>query len=405
MRDRAELARRRAAALAEDEKQEAGGKSPYADERLRYYVNDEDELKELGVGYWFAAAGDKGKEASYSISFLDPHPDDGEPFQLGLFVHTNIGPNNDAFLCPLYMAKQFERYKIEPPPGVDLSRCPICEEEDRLVELQREMPEGDDRDNFWKKHIKPLRPYYGRYSSPRPNKHLVWVLDSTSEETEDKGPCYWLMPTTVYWDGVIEYSKSPDGSRIDITDPSEHGFIFHFKRTGEGQYDTKYSGFRFMPRQYSLPEELLRVPRYQDILIFKTYEEIRAALPIFNNDEEPTPPPPPSSGRRRATTETAEAPAAQPTRRRTAAETPEAVSSEGQVDPPEGTPDPGTNPTDARARLRQRLGQRQAEPSPDGESSPNTPTPKEAPAQTAPDATSETPDATSAGTRRRRIIS
>ena len=331
---------RRAAAMDREAQDKEKGKSAYAESRG--YLLGDDELDALGVAKFGAPAEKDGTAKQHRLSIIDPHPEDGDPFQLGLFVHYGVGVKRDIMLCPVYMGKQFGFYGIKTPEGVDLTRCPICEEMDRLRALQREATTEDEKDAIYDQ-FKGLRPFGGKWSVPHPNRHLVWVLDSATETTEEEGPMLWLMPHKVYDEGVLEYSKSSTGVRLNITDPSENGYCFLFKREGSGQDDTKYTGYRFEPRGYNIPDELLAVPRYTDVLVFYSYDEMKKVFETGVSTEAKAPAaaagaPPPAS------TESVDAVRERLRRRRAEAAAPATAESAPAAAPPVTGPAPEPAP-------------------------------------------------------------
>jgi hypothetical protein len=140
------------------------------------------------------------------------------------------------------------------------------------------------RDARWNE-IKELHPFSGSYKAPKPKRFFAWVVDASNEQTEDEGVKYWLMPTSVYYDGVIFVSENDDGEFRDLVD-AENGYTFRFKRAGKGKEDTTYSEFRAKPRKYSMADWAKDVPRFFDVLCFKTYDEIAA---IMSAEPEPKP--------------------------------------------------------------------------------------------------------------------
>ena len=251
---------RREAIKYDQENQDYGGDRPT-------YVISDSGLEKLKIGAYYAMAGDKGAIKDHYLHILPPHPKDGLPISLKLFVHYSIGPEDGAYLCPAMMKKTFTDYEIEVPDKIASGICPVCAKRRELLrELKTEKNENPNQEfKALENEIKGCN-----FSI----KHLMWVVDATSDKTEDEGIKCFFAPKTVY-DGVLDVCKDRRTVEIiDITDPDE-GEVFIFSRIGGGQFDTKYKAFTTEDRK-AIPDEWLDgIPRYTDVLVFVTPEELQ----------------------------------------------------------------------------------------------------------------------------------
>ena len=263
---------------------------------LKGFLKGREELEEMGIGIFNASAGEEGEVKQNKLHLLPANPEDPDLIGLRIFAHYRVGPNEESFLCPLWMGKEFNRIGLEQPSVWD-GRCPVCEQLDVLVSEYREKKASlsqEEMDVFWQK-MKALRPYSGSYRNPKPKRFLTWVLDGSVESLEEESIKIYFCPVKVYEEGIIEESKDVDEvddngnpQFIDLLDP-EHGYSFLFKRSGKGQLDTKYWGFKVKERKFSIAEWAKDVPRYANVLIFHSYDEISEAFRPSVSSESSTP--------------------------------------------------------------------------------------------------------------------
>jgi len=252
-----------------------------------YYVG-EDKQKELGVSMFTCPAEQDLSEKLHEYFLLPAHKDDSDRFALDLFIHYNVGVNKDNILCPKYMKQVFETYGIDVPKEIKDGKCPVCELESKLQDKSEKMKlthTKEEKDAWWKDNVAPLRAYYGKSYSPEPNRYLAWVRPALNE-MDEKDIQFFLMSTGVYKEGVLAKSRNRRNEVIDLADP-DNPYILYFKRKGKDQIDTKYSGYgadaykddagEFIPMYDSWFED---VPRYTDILNFKTYVEIKELMGV-----------------------------------------------------------------------------------------------------------------------------
>ena len=245
-------------------------------------VRPDDELAKLGLSEYKPMGGEKGEAQQHAVHILPAHPDDVaanmDVIALPLYFHAWIGANNETFICPKMMSASLRAKGRPVPEEIQDGRCPACEKMDILITAHIK-GKNDSQEVYearWAE-ISALHPFSGNYKAPKPKRFLAWVVDAMSEQTEDEGIKYWLMPTGVYYDGVILVSESDEGEFRDLV-AVDNGYTFRFKRSGKGREDTKYSEFRAKKRTYSMADWAKDVPHFFDVLQFKTYDEIAVIM-------------------------------------------------------------------------------------------------------------------------------
>jgi hypothetical protein len=145
------------------------------------------------------------KEGDRAIRILPPSWEDAEHYGYDIYVHYDVGPDSQSYLCAAKM-------KDKP--------CPICEE--------RKAAEKDkDADPEYITALKPTK------------RVLTWVIDRDSEED---GPLVWSMPWTVDRDIAALSIHKKSGEVLCVDDPDE-GYDIEFRRDGTGR-KTKYSAMQ-----------------------------------------------------------------------------------------------------------------------------------------------------------------
>ena len=258
------------------------------------YLVDDDALEKLGVRRYTLDSGEENKGRSHRWSFLQPNPKDPCVTALGMFIHWEVGANNDRFLCPRFMKKEFERLQsawpdttFPVPKEIQHGKCPICEERDRAVAEYKGKREGmaeEDRKKWHSSHIYKLQPFNGSFTDPQPNRRIAWIVDEHSDETMDLGA--QLVEIAVggrsnpgVYKGLMDQAVDREtGEVFDVLDDGPDGYIFSFWRAGAGM-GTTYTSHKLKPRKGALDEEWLdAVPRFTNVLVFSSYEEIKEAF-------------------------------------------------------------------------------------------------------------------------------
>lgn len=182
----------------------------------------------------------------YVVGKKHPTLKKGMPaYKLDVFVHTNIGVDNAQYLC---LHKMF-----------GTNNCPICNYRARLQK------EGEaDKDK-----IKALQPKHNTL-------YNIVCYDST--EQEKKGIQLLLINVWNMEDRLQELIDSESGESICFPDPSE-GKRIHFKRTGTGAKNTRYTAHQFVDRGYKISEKLLdKTYALDECIVIPTVEEVEKAF-------------------------------------------------------------------------------------------------------------------------------
>lgn len=171
--------------------------------------------------------------------------------RLEVFVHFNVGVNQDAYVC---LARTFGQ------------PCPVCEEQNKL----RDIGASDDE-------IRALEP-------SRRDIYNIVCRDSSSEEK--KGVQVWEVANWFMGKHLEEMSERPKlGGTIVYSDPDE-GKSIYFKRKGTG-ISTEYLAHNFGDREEPISDEILDSAYTLDELIhWPTYEEVAKAFFGSQYDDE-----------------------------------------------------------------------------------------------------------------------
>lgn len=168
----------------------------------------------------------KPKEGENTVRIMPPTWEDVEKYgtgwELGVYVHYGIGPDEGAYLC------------LDKMKGED---CPVC---------------AARRDAADEEEEKAFRPSY------RP---LCWVIDRDNEKA---GPMIWSMPVTMFKDINARSVDKKGGTPILIDDPEE-GFDLVFNREGSG-LKTKYTGIEVVREASPLHDNEKQQNRWLDYI-------------------------------------------------------------------------------------------------------------------------------------------
>lgn len=161
-------------------------------------------------------------------------------FAREVWIHGNVGSNGSVFIC-------MDRTFGEP--------CAVC---DHIKELK-----AQNSTDTAAKDLAPSR------------RFLVFVIDTTSAETEDEGQKWFDCAPSIYKE-VCNLSKDKrTGASIDPTDPVD-GRDIEFTRIDGAR--TSYSGFK-LEKTEPIPESWYTgLPSYDEILLRPTYEEVKQAV-------------------------------------------------------------------------------------------------------------------------------
>jgi hypothetical protein len=170
------------------------------------------------------------------------------PFAKEIWKHSNVGADGNTFLCLQAMFKK---------------RCPVC---DYIKKLKSE-------------NADPI--VIGELAAAK--RYLLFVVDTTSSQTEEEGPKWFDCPPTIYQQICSLSVDKRTGKKIDPTDPKE-GRDIEFtridgKRTSYGNFVLKEAG--------EVPECWYKdLPSPDDILLVPDEEEMVQAVSGMTPSEE-----------------------------------------------------------------------------------------------------------------------
>jgi hypothetical protein len=146
----------------------------------------------------------KVKEGEHTFRILPYTWDDtkkwGDHWAVEIFVHGNVGPENNQYLC---LRKMLGKH------------CPVCEK-------QRELEKAGEDDDAKEIRIQ--------------NKWVCWAIDRDNEKA---GPLVWSVPFTLNRELCLRSEDKRSGSVLLIDDPEE-GYDVSFIRDGSG-LKTRYN--------------------------------------------------------------------------------------------------------------------------------------------------------------------
>lgn len=167
-------------------------------------------------------------------------------FAKEIWKHANVGANGGTYLC---LEQMFGK------------ACPVCE---HIKKLKKENPNDEA--------IKEL---------VAQRRFLMFVVDTTSAETEKEGPKWFDGPFTIYQQVCSLSIDKRTGKRIDPTDP-EHGRDIEFTRV-DGKRTT-YGSFA-LKETASIPKSWYQdLPAFDDILLIPNPEEVAKAVSGMPDD-------------------------------------------------------------------------------------------------------------------------
>ena len=171
---------------------------------------------------------------------------EGKPaYNLDIWVHYGVGPNDDAFVC---LSKNYK----EP--------CPICEQRKEVQDL-----ESSSEDLL--KSLLPKR------------RTLYNIICYDSKKEEEKGIQVWDVSHFFVEQKLASISERPrQGGFVDYPDP-DNGKQIMFERKGTGAANTQFLGHAFVDRDYVISDEVLTASHVLDeLIVIPTYEEVFGTL-------------------------------------------------------------------------------------------------------------------------------
>lgn len=210
---------------------------------------------------WTAGKGEHGVDIiPYPAGKNDPavvlgKMKEGEPtYCLDIYVHQNIGPRDEVFVCLDYNYKQ---------------PCPVCEYRNKLL---KEQPESERQKEKLDKLTDALKP----------KRRVAYnVIVVTNREEENKGLRVWEI-SHYHMERELQTlagrGKARGKGYVFFAHPQE-GKTVWFDRTGVGPTSTKYAGYAFEDRDYDIDQKTLDEAYVLDEHIhIPTYEEVYEAL-------------------------------------------------------------------------------------------------------------------------------
>jgi len=195
---------------------------------------DTNKLDRMGIGRYNT----KKKDGNNFIRIVAPSSTG--PFAREIWKHDNVGANNATFLC---LDKMFGK------------ACPIC---DQIAELKAS---GADNDTI--KELNPSR------------RFLLFVVDTTSRETEEEGPKWFDCPISIY-KAVCTLSKDKrTGEKLDPTDPDNGRDVEFVRNDGKR---TEYTGY-VLRETKPIPSSWYKdLPSFDEVLLVPNPTEMREAV-------------------------------------------------------------------------------------------------------------------------------
>lgn len=201
----------------------------------------------------------------YLIGKEDPDPRNVEGtvgIRLILFVHKNVGVNNEDIVCPANWSQP----------------CPICKHVRKLKIKHPSLTREE-----WRKIIGPFSPSKRNfcYIVPRideeqcGNEVFIWETNGTEKARLGFNKIEFARD---------RYLARHGGGTLLWASHDEEGKTFVFERQGTKLEDTAYSGFRFVNRNYVIPQKLIDdLSPLDELVNVKKYDEIKS---IFLGSEE-----------------------------------------------------------------------------------------------------------------------
>lgn len=242
---------------------------PKARERFKYTAPSVADIKDVrdASGYAFnsltkpeAQLSNLKHEASNLVRLLPATWEGARYVAFPMWVHYNIGPDRDAYLCTEEMAAEYERAGLV-FPGEDPPRCAACDARRAAREAGEEKLADDLR------------------STRR------WAAYVINRSAPDDGVLFWSVPHTVNKGLAGAMMDDNEEGVLPITD-IDSGYDFSFSKEGSG-LKTKYSAMTVARRPTPLSTRETDIEKWlsfvldhpiPNVLQFYPYSEIQRAL-------------------------------------------------------------------------------------------------------------------------------
>jgi hypothetical protein len=201
----------------------------------------------------------------------------GDNWAIELWVHYNIGADNQAYLCPRKMKEIYPKF-----PGIESDECCLC---DAVADMDRE-----EAKNFKAK-----------------KRMIAYVID---REKEKDGPLVWELGVKAEKDIQKRCIDKNTGEVLPIDHPDE-GYDISFTREGKDKENTQYFGWDIARKPTSISEKDSRYDAWleyieenplPDVLVFHDQEHVNKVFmgrKTKKKDDDDEDKPRRSSGRKR----------------------------------------------------------------------------------------------------------
>lgn len=183
----------------------------------------------------------KPADGDNTLRIMPPTWEGAEHFGLDIYVHYNVGPDSQTYLC---------MNKMQGKP------CPICDEREKA---------SKDGDIDYADKLKPTK------------RVLIYMIDRNNEKD---GPVVWSMPWTIDRDLCKLVVDKRTGEILPIDNP-EVGYDISFERKGKGDR-TQYIGLAVARRDSDLGNmkwlDFIQDHPLDTILQFYDYDHIAAVF-------------------------------------------------------------------------------------------------------------------------------
>ena len=175
----------------------------------------------------------KVTEGEHCIRILPATWENPEDFAVAIWVHYNVGPEENSYLC---LRKMHDEH------------CPVCDEQERAKR------EGDEELAY---NLLPTK------------RFCIWLID---RDKESEGPILWAAPQTMINNiNKICFNKRT-GEVIQVDNPEE-GYDIIFERNGSG-LKSKYEGIRVDTRPSPIHDNVDQEDKWLDYIMDNPIPEV-----------------------------------------------------------------------------------------------------------------------------------
>jgi len=201
---------------------------------INFNYVDTNKLERMGIGR-YSTKKPKGENFIRIVA-----PSKKGAFAREIWKHDHVGADDAVFLC-------LEKMFGEP--------CPVCK---HIQELKKSNINGDT--------IKELTPN---------RRFLLFVVDTTSSDTEAEGPKWFDCPPTIYKEVCTRSKDRRTGEKIDPSDPEDGRDIEFVRQDGK---TTRYVGVELKPAPPVPKSWYEDLPPFDEILLRPDPKEVEEAI-------------------------------------------------------------------------------------------------------------------------------